>query len=618
MKKIFRSFYLWVSIVFVLFQVVTPLIGAIPGVGQRAIHLAFIIFLLYCPSVMEEGHSIHKRLLDGLLMVGGISASLYLIAVDDMLLLRAGKIWTSDVVFGTIMIIVLIDATRRIVGTPLAIVALCFIGYAFVGPWMPGLFQHAGIPYSRLAYFTYMTSDGILGTPLYAAATYIVLFVVLGAIFQETGIGDFFTKIAASMFGGMRGGPAKIAVVASGFFGSISGSAMANVIGTGTFTIPLMKKSGIEDNYAAAVEAAASTGGQIMPPIMGATAFIVAEIVGIPYIQLVKAAILPAVLYFVAILFTVDLYARRKDIKGIDPDQIPKFRDLSKKMYLLLPIVVLVLLMSVFRFTIMKTGIYTILFSILLVLPSKETRIDKERFVRIVKSSVSGTIPVSIACSVVGIIISVLTLTNLGFRISRILIEASGGHLPILLVLTMLVSLVLGMGMPTTASYLVLAVLVAPTMIKMGVPALAAHLFIFYFGIISNITPPVALAAYTAAGVANSNPNKTGFIAFKLAISGFILPFMFVYNPILLWQGTWYHIIWATVTSLIGVYCLSGSLEGYWLQWPVGAIERIFLGGIALLLIDPNGVTDILGLGIIALLYIYIKFFRERIRKTEL
>lgn len=599
--KLLKTAFLSIAFMFVLFQVVTPIVGVIPGIGQKAIHVGLVIFLYYFKDMIKEGKKPIERIIDALLLIGGVGSSMYLIYVDKLLPLRAGIIWNSDAVFGLIMIIVLLETTRRVVGMPLTIVASCFLLYAFVGPWMPGLLKHSGVPFKRLMYFTYMTADGILGVALYAAATYIVLFIILGALFQETGVGDFFTSLATSLFGKMRGGPAKIAVIASAFFGSISGSAMANVIGTGTFTIPLMKKTGFDSNYAGAVEAAASTGGQIMPPIMGAAAFIIAEIVGIPYFGLVKAAFIPAVLYFAAILITVDLYSRKNNLKGLQEDAIPKFKSLLKDIYLLLPLIMLVIFMGVFNFTIMKTGIYTIFITMVIVMLAKKTRINKERFVKIVEGSVNGTIPVTIACAVVGIIISVLMLTNLGFRISGILIEASGGNLFLLLVLTMVVSLILGMGMPTTASYLVLAVLVAPAMIKMGVLPLAAHLFIFYFGIISNITPPVALAAYAAAGVARSNPNKTGFIAFKLAFSGFILPFIFVFNPVLLWSGAWHEILLAIITSLVGVYCLSASLENCFYNWQINVFERILLFGAAILLIFPGYITDSIGAIIITM-----------------
>lgn len=601
LKKV--SFLL--AAVFCIFHTWTALFGVLPGIGQKAVHLGLILVIFFMDSLNKEGRKWYWKLIDILFLLMAVGSTVYVIQIDSTLDLRSGIIYTYDILFGVMLIVVLLEASRRAVGLSLTIVSLVFLAFAFAGPYLPSFLAHPGFSLASLTNIIYLTTDGIYGSAIYASASYIVLFVILGSVFNETGVGDFFTKLSSRLFGRFRGGPAKIAVVASGLFGSISGSAIANVIGTGTFTIPLMKKSGFETEYAAAVEASASTGGQIMPPVMGATAFLIAEYLGVPYFELVAAAFIPAVLFFGAILMTIDLYARKHDIKGIDKEDLPSGKELIKKSYLLLPLIYLVLSMSVFKMTVTKAGITSIIVTIICTLISAETRLNKEKLIRIVKGSVAGAKPVAIACGVVGIIIGVVMGSGLGFRMSSLLIEVSQGNLIILLFLTMLVSLILGMGVPTTAAYLMLALLVVPALKKMGVVPMAAHLFIFYFGIISNITPPVALASYAAAGIARCNPNKTGFYAFKLALSGFILPFMFVFNPVLLMQGSAGEIILAFLTALTGIYCLAASLEQYVFRFGMTKIESVILFIIAILLIIPGIITDVAGIVVLAGIYIW-------------
>lgn len=524
-------------------------------------------------------------------------------SIDSTIDLRSGVVYTYDIVFGVLLVLALIEATRRSVGTSLAIVTGCFILYGFFGQYMPGFLAHVGMDLPRFISIVYLGTDGIYGTAIYASASYIVLFVILGAVFNETGVGDYFTKLASRAFGRFVGGPAKIAVVASGLFGSISGSAIANVIGTGTFTIPMMKKCGFEDEYAAAVEASASTGGQIMPPVMGATAFLIAEYLGIPYFDLVKAALIPAVLFYVAILMTVDLYARKHHISGVPEDELPTWKELGKTVYLILPLVYLIISMSVLKMSVTKSGISSILMAIVCTMFSAKNRLNKEKIVKIIKGSINGAKPVAIACGVVGIIIGIVMGSGLGFRMSSVLIQVSNGNLAILLILTMVVSLIMGMGVPTTAAYLMLALLVVPALKQMNVLPLAAHLFIFYFGIISNVTPPVALAAYAAAGVARCNPTKTGFFAFKLSLSGFILPFIFVYNPVLLMQGSAIEIIQSLITALLGIYSLSCALEKFAFKWEISQVERVALFVSAILLVVPGTLKDVVGFLVLAAIF---------------
>lgn len=612
LEKGIRGLVFLLSLFFVGFHIYTAMFGVVSGVGQKALHIGIIMLIFYLRETVKPGRKMILRILDALICIGVIASVAYLIMIDQTLALRSGIVYRSDIVFGLIFIITLIEATRRVVGNSLAIVVGVFIAYAFGGRYLPSFLRFAGMNVKRFVEVMYMGSDGIFGVALYSSAAFIVLFIILGAIFQETGVGNFFTDLATLGFGKYSGGPAKVSVVASGFFGSISGSAIANVISTGTFTIPMMKDCGFTDEYAGAVEAAASTGGQIMPPVMGATAFLIAEILNVSYFDVVKAAFIPAILYYVAILMTVHLNAKKNELKGVDPSKMPNTKAVLYKCYLAIPLIALLIMMGVYHMTVARAGLYCIFMTIVLVEISPDTRITRDAFKRIIIGSVNGTIPVAIACAVVGIITGVVMATGLGFRLSTILLNLANGNMALLLILTMVASLIMGMGMPTTAAYMVLEILVAPALIQMGVVPMAAHLFILYFGIISNITPPVALAAYAASGLAKGNPTKTGVQAFKLAISGFILPFMFVYNPLLLCQGSFLQIIQAIATSLVGIYCLSCTTENYFVRWHTPIWERMILFATALLLIYPGTITDAAGIAIVVIFYVGHRVLEKR------
>ena len=600
-----NALFLIISICFVMFHMYTALFGAFPGVIQKGIHLGFVLALFFLGEMMVKDASLPRKLFSLVMLVGGILGAGYFVVIDDNMQDRLGLIITPDIVFGLILIAVIFVAAQRCVGNAMVIVTLVFIAYGFLGPIFPGFLGHQGLSLKRFINLVCVTSDGIWGTPIYASALYIVLFVILGAVLQETGVGDYLTDLATSAFGKYRGGPAKVAVVASGFFGSISGSPVANVIGTGTFTIPLMKKNGFAPEYAGAVEAAASTGGQIMPPIMGATAFIIAEMLGVPYFEIVTAAVIPAILYYVALMVAVDMEAMKKGLRGVPVSDLPKIKDLVKRIYLIAPLVFLVIALGVFQIPIARTGFWTIIITIVIALVDSKVKLTKERWKAMFISAAKGVIPVAVACAMAGIISGVIVGSGIGFKLSSSLIDLANGHMIILLVLTMVVCLIMGMGVPTTAAYLVLAILVAPALTQMGLNPKAAHLFIFYFGIISAVTPPVALAAYAGAGLAKCSPVKTGYIAFKLAISGFVLPYMFVYNNELLMMGTWYNVLLAICSSVIGVYCLSGVVEGVVFKWAIPIWERAILLAAALMLIKPGIVTDLMGIGILVLMYLW-------------
>ena len=610
MKSALKKVSLILAICFVAFHLYTAAFGTMPGIAQKSIHLGFLLVIFYI-NAMVDSEKRWEQIFLGIMALFALGGCAYITILDENLQLRAGIVYASDILFAILLIIAIFEACRRKMGNPLVIITLVFVAYAFLGKYIPGFLNQPGMTLKKFTSLVYLTTDGIFGSPLYASASYVVLFVLLGAIMSVSGIGDYMTNLATSLFGHMRGGPAKVAVVASGFFGSISGSPTANVIGTGTFTIPMMKKNGFEPEFAAAVEATASTGGAIMPPIMGSTAFIMAEMLGIPDTAVAKAALIPAILYFLAVLFGVDIYAAKHGLKGIPRSQLPKVRSMLKQIYMLAPLIFLIFCMAVFNMTIVRSGLLTIIVTLVLVEINPKTRMTKEQWLQIPVQTVKSAVSVGIACAMAGIISGVIMGSGLGYRISSILTSVAGTSMLLLLVLTMVVSLIMGMGVPTTAAYLVLASLVAPTMIQLGIPPLAAHMFIFYFGCISSITPPVALAAYAGAGLAGCDPNKTGYKAFRLAFCSFLMPYLFVYNPVLLMEGGVLDILWSLVTALIGAYLLASGFEGFFFRWSLKWFERPLMILGAVMLIVPGMVTDLVGIAIIVVEFVTEFMFKR-------
>ncbi|MBO5223528.1 MAG: TRAP transporter permease [Clostridia bacterium] len=529
-----------------------------------------------------------------------------------------------EIILGIIGTVILFEACRRVTGLPIIIVCLAFIVYAFI----ECDFRAEIVIYN----IYYMPGDGILGTPLNVCATFIIWFIVFGAFLEKTGIGEFFVNLANSVVGWSAGGPAKVAVISSALMGMYSGSSVANTVGSGSITIPMMKKTGYKSEFAAAVEAAASTGGQIMPPIMGAAAFLMSEMTGFPYTTIIVAAILPAVLYYAGIFLMVHFEAKKNGLNGLPKDAIPSFLKLIlKKWFLLIPIVILVVAMNFF--TPAKSACIAILAVIVVSVVSgiiksalKKPKSIKEffkvyagdqenltpmRFVDSVESGAKSTISVAIACAVAGIICAVLTTTGLAGELTTALVSVGKNNLLLALFLTMLCCIVLGMGVPTTANYVIMASTTAPILIALGIPTLAAHMFVFYFGIVADITPPVALAAYAGSAIADSSPMKTGVVATKLAIAAFIIPYIFAFSPNMLFiDAVWYDVILIILSSVVGITLLSVGLEG-WLLKKVPWWQRIicFAGG--LLLIIPGWVTDLIGLligvGIVVLQILSVK-----------
>jgi len=514
-----------------------------------------------------------------------------------------------DLIFGAVTIFLVIESTRRIMGWALPIVALVFLLYGLVGHLLPGILAFPKIPVARIIAVNYIATDGIFGTPLGVSATFVFLFVLFGSFLQKVGGGEFFIDLAYSLFGRFRGGPAKIAVVASACFGTISGSGIANVAGTGQFTIPLMKRTGYQPAFAGAVEASASIGGQLMPPVMGAAAFIMAEILGIPYISICVAALLPAILYFLAIFIMVDFEAAKTGLKGLTKENLPNPRKILREAwYLFLPIAILIYLLII-QISPMKAAFWSIIFMVGIEIIQqliKKKRVDFQRIWEGLEAGALGMLIVATACACAGIVIGIVNVTGFGLKFSDFIIDLSHGSLPILLILTMLSSLVLGMGLPTVACYIILAIISAPALVEMGVMPLAAHLFIFYFGIIAAITPPVALAAYVGAGIAGANPMKTGFIACRLGLAAFLLPYMFIYGSAILMKGNPQDIILAAVSGTVGIWALAAGLQGYF--WQCLAIwQRIILLIAAVLLIKPGLTTDLIGYCLVGIVLLVLR-----------
>ena len=603
-----------IAIAFSIFQLYTAIFGVLDAQLQRAIHLGFgmaLVFLLYPSRKSWSRHKVHP--IDVLLAIVGAATPAYILIEYKELVLRAGLVTDVDFIVGLIGILLVIEATRRVVGLPMVCVVLFFLAYAFLGPYMPGALAHRGLTLEQLVSHLYYTTEGIFGIPLGVSATFIFLFILFGAYLESTGLGKFFIDLANAVAGWASGGPAKVAVLSSGLMGTISGSSVANVAGTGSFTIPMMKKLGYHKNFAGAVEAAASTGGQLMPPIMGAAAFLMAEFVGVPYLEIVKAAAIPAVLYFLGVWIGVHFEAKRNDLKGIPRSELPKFSVILKdRGHLAIPLIAIIYLL-VAGYTPMRAALFGILLSIVAACLRKSTRLTPMQIVQGLIDGAKNVLGVLVACAAAGIVIGVVTKTGVGLKLASVLIDVAGGMLLPTMFFTMITSIVLGMGVPTTANYVITSTIAAPALGQMGVPVLAAHMFVFYFGIVADVTPPVALAAFAGSAISGRDPLRTGINASKLAIAAFIVPYVFVLAPVLLMiDATAGTLIMALVTAIVGMTGISASLIGFFVTKPT-KLERIMLLIGGLLMLKPGMLTDIIGFLMLA-----IVFFVQRRRKRTL
>lgn len=546
---------------------------------------------------------------DIVMMVVGSAAFFYFTFNAETIVNQGTRFEWYQIAIGVVGILALIEVTRRCVGMPILIVAGFFILYAMIyGLTNPDFFL-------RLRYFIrnlFYTKEGIFSTPVNVCSKYIVVFIIFGAFLERTGISNFFIELANCVAGRFAGGPAKVAVISSALCGMVSGSSVGNTVTTGSVTIPMMKKTGYDPEFAGAVEAASSTGGQIMPPIMGAAAFLMADFVGVPYSSIIGRAILPAILYFTGIFISVHLEAKRLNLSGIPKEKLPKMSHLLKKIYLLLPLVMLVVWVSGNYMTMQKAASYAIVLSIVVSLFDKENRITSHKVLDALVAGGKSTITVGAACGVAGIIAGTITMTGLANDLINAIVGIAGDKLIIALILTMLCCIVLGMGVPTTANYCIMAATTAPILIRMGVPTMAAHFFVFYFGIVADITPPVALAAYAGSAIAKSKPMKTAFNASKLAIAVFIVPYMFCYTPaMLLIDTTPLRVVQIAITAFIGVFAVASALEGYCFA-RMHMITRIVIAAGGLMLIHPALLTDVIGIAVVVAILVFNRVVEKK------
>lgn len=577
--------------------------------------VALIVFMGYMIFPAKKGKQKVNSLpwYDVVLMVLGTAAFLYFTFFAKAIIQQGAKFESYQIAIGIIGILALAEVCRRSVGLPILIVAGAFIVYALtVGLNNPTFSGRLKLLVRTLFY----SKEGILSTPINTCSKFIVVFIIFGAFLERTGIADFFIQAANALVGRLSGGPAKVAVVASALEGMVSGSSVANTVGSGSVTIPLMKKTGYKPEFAAAAEAAASTGGQIMPPIMGAAAFLMADYVNLPYSSIIVKAILPAVLYFVGIFIAVHLEAKKLGLRGLNKDEVPKIKNLIGKSYLLIPLALLIYLVSSNSKTIQTAAALAIVAAIVVSLFNKENRITPKRILEALAAGGQGTIGVAAACGIAGIIAGTITMTGLANVIINGIVTLAGSRVIIALFLTMICCIVLGMGVPTTANYCIMAATCAPILVRMGVPTVAAHFFVFYFGIVADLTPPVALAAYAGAAIAQSNPMKTALTSTKLAIAAFIVPYAFALNPVMLFEGDVgaLQVVMIAITSLIGIFGVSAGLEGY-IFAKMNPIERIMAAVGGILLIDPNTLSDIIGVALVAAVLV-IQLLRRKKAKA--
>ena len=614
--KVFMAAFALLCICMTLFSTAMPEIR-LPGFMGFIVLAGFLNF----PASKHHVKPNYLPWYDILLMVIGAGCFFYF-AFNAMTMIKlATRIQPIHVVIGVVGILVLVELCRRCVGLPILVVAGLLIVYAFYNQlsYNPSFYQAL----KNIIYKLFYTTSGVIGTPISVCYTYIVLFIIFGAFLERTGIANFFISFANRLTGWSSGGPAKVAVISSALCGMVSGSSVGNTVTTGSFTIPMMKKTGYKPEFAGAVEAAASTGGQIMPPIMGAAAFLMAEYIGIPYAKVAVKAILPAILYFTGIFISVHLEAKKLGLRGIPRDQLPKWGLLARDCYLILPLILLVWLVSSGAKTMSHSAAYSILAAIVVGLvnffltrmrsaeeKSAKTTVravggalaDSGRSaVDSLEAGAKGAITVAVACAMAGIIAGCITVTGLASILINAIVQLAGNATFIGLILTMVCCIILGMGVPTTANYCIMASTCAPILIKMGYPLVAAHFFVFYFGIVADITPPVALAAYAGSAIAKSNPMKTGINATKLAIAAFIVPFIFAYNPQMLFENVTsvFQVVQIVITALLGIFAVAAGLEGYILRkmgWPLRVLAVV--GGLTLLI--PGTVSDLIGLVIVA------------------
>jgi TRAP transporter 4TM/12TM fusion protein len=594
-----------IAILMSLYHLYAGAFGAPEAFLHRSTHLFFTLILIFFLSpVTKKEWGKRYRWTDGILILLTLTSIGYLFLNYEYVITRYALVHplnTWDFVFGILLTLLLLEGSRRAIGPALPITAIVFLLYAYTGPYLPGLLHHGGFTTESVVDQLFLTTEGIFGMPLGVSATYVILFIIFGTFLEKSGTGQLFMDFASAITGWTRGGPGKIACISSALFGTISGSAVANVMVDGWLTIPLMKRTGFNPPFACAVEATASTGGQIMPPVMGAAAFVMSEFTGIPYIRICLYAMIPALLYYFSLFMSIHFEAGRLGLKGIPREELPRLKKImAARGHMFIPLGVIVYMMTA-GYTPMYACIYSTLSVVFLSFFRKETRMNFWAILSALEESARNTLAVASACACAGIVIGVINLTGVGLKFTSFVLFVAGESLIPALVLTMLAGIVLGMGMPTTPAYIVQAALLIPALIKLGVMNVAAHMFVFYFSTISAITPPVAMAVYAAAGIGGAKLWPTGLWAMRIAATGFIVPFMFVYGPSLLFIGTPFEIFTSAVSACLGVTALSSSMMG-WLIKELRGWERLVLFVAALLLIKPGLYSDAVGLILLVLI----------------
>ena len=604
------------------FHLYTAQFGLFSAMVQRPVHLFFActLVLLLFPLFRSQStlaYPLYMRVLDWVL-IGLVALALYHIAAGYKdLVQRGGAATEADLWLGGMLILLVLETTRRVMGPALPIITLVALGYTLLGHYIPGLWGHRVIDLEQMISYQYLTTEGLFTIPLGVSASFIFVFILFGAFLVASGTGEFFIKFANALAGHLRGGPAKVAVLSSATFGSISGSAVANVVSTGSFTIPLMKKIGYRPVFAGAIESVASTGGQFMPPVMGAAAFIIADMLGVTYLEVCKAALIPALLYFFALLYMVHLEALRSGLRGLKREELPALWPTVKDGgHLLLPAVILVIFL-VLGYSPMKSGLWALVAVVIVSWFKQRTRMGPRAILLALEKGAKGCLEVALACACAGIVIGCVTQSGLGLKFSSLVIQASGNSLFLSLFFVMIASLILGMGLTTSAAYILTVILGGPVLVELGVQPLAAHMFVFYYACLSCITPPVALAAFAGAGLAGSKPFATGFESMRLALIAYVVPFIFVYHPVLIWQGSWWNILLSAVSAGLGCVALGSALMGY-LGAKIGLVPRVLLCGMAYLLIIPGLLSDLVGAAALAALYLFMLAAAKRKGPTGL
>ena len=611
--KIVQYLIFFGCLLFAGYHCVTTIFGMPVAYVHRPIHVMFaasLAFLVY-PSNKKIG----ARPLDLVLALVALAAfALPAIQADQIAerLVMVDDLTLGQTISGITALLLVLVLIQRVVGASLLVVCLLFLAYAFWGAHIPGMLAHKGFSWNEVVDYLGFGLEGLYSSAIGVSATYIAAFIVFGTFLERCGAGDVLMDLGRALTGHYRGGPAKIAVITSAFFGTISGSAAANVYATGAFTIPMMKKAGYRPVFAGAVEAAASTGGQIMPPVMGAAAFLMADTLGVPYLEVCKAAVIPAFLYFFSILMMVDFEAAKLGLVGVPKDELPRMKDVLKKLYLLLPIVALLVIMML-GYTPFRAAMAAAAAAVVVSWGDKKFAIGPRRFVEILSTAGRRMILIAVACLGAGIVIGVVSLTGVGLNLASVVISISGGSTIVALILIMLASLLMGMGTPTTVAYVLVATLGVPALRELGFSALSSHFFVFYFGVISMVTPPVAVAAYAGAEVAGASMMRTGLIASRLCSVAFIVPFFFMYDPALLMQGDWTHILQVFVTATIGTVALAGGMER-WFFRPLPLPLALLLVVGALLLIIPGSITDMIGLATVFVVGVYCKISSKAVQ----